>query len=400
MPPWIAYHEVVVRAWFGQRQSLREPLNPFVAGIGVAPPFLAGRELEQGLIRNRLARLAQARAPGTFVLLHGPRGNGKTVLLVWSKRQAKSRNISVIDIRLGESDRLENETHEHPGLSRWLRVVTGFSILGAGVDRREVPPSKAVTAIERRARRKPVLVTIDEAHTLPLKLGRALLSAGQRWHHSGLPAMLLFAGTPDLPEHLNTMGAAFWERSEELPIGRLRAAASADAIRIPLEQHGRSIEDSALDRISQESHGYPFFVQLWGELLWNECGNSGRQLTCADLDRVRPRFEARKNFVYLLRYKELVKANLLEVAAGVAEAFDGAARMPPGPVKEAVRAALERLGEANEADDVLRSCGRLHDLGYIWTVNHKGRPCYEPGIPSLMRYVARAAASDFDPLPS
>ncbi len=142
-------------------------------------------------------------------------------LLAWSKRQAETRNISVIDIRLGEFGGAENETHKHPGLSRWLRAVSGFSILGMGVDWREVSPSKAVTAIERRARRKPVLVTIDEAHTLPLKLGRALLSAGQRWQYSGLPAMLLLAGTPGLPEHLNTMGTTFWERSEELPIGRL-----------------------------------------------------------------------------------------------------------------------------------------------------------------------------------
>ncbi len=79
---WIVYHKVIVRAWFGQRQALREPLNPFVAGIGAVPPFLAGRELEQGLLRNRLARLAQAAATGTFVLLHGPRGNGKTALLM------------------------------------------------------------------------------------------------------------------------------------------------------------------------------------------------------------------------------------------------------------------------------------------------------------------------------
>ena len=142
-------------------------------------------------------------------------------LLAWSKRQAETRNISVIDIRLGESDKPESETYEHRGLSRWLQAVTGFSILGTGVNWREVPSSKAVTTIERGALRKPVLVTIDEAHTLPLKLGRALLSAGQRWQHSGLPAMLLLAGTPDLPEHLNAMGATFWERSEELPIGRL-----------------------------------------------------------------------------------------------------------------------------------------------------------------------------------
>ena len=389
-----------MRGWFGRRETSKEPSNPFVAGLGMVPPFLAGREFEQGLIGDRLARLAMGVSPGAFVLLHGPRGNGKTALLVWSKRLAESRGIRLIDIRLGESEAPEHQPREPRGLAALLRAVSGISILGAGVNWREVPPSEAVTAIERKARRRPVLVTIDEAHTLPLKLGRSLLSAGQRWQHSGPPVMLLLAGTPDVRGRLSAMNVSFWERSKKLAIGRLGREAAAAAIRIPLEERGRSIARDALERIAQECHGYPFFLQLWGELLWHACGDLGRQVTCADLNVVRPQFDAEKADLYLDRYNELVKANLLEVAAGVSEAFAGAERMPPGPVKEAVGVALERLGGPSDPDAVLRVCGRLHDLGYIWTINCEGRPCYEQGIPSLMRYVARAAASDSEPLRS
>lgn len=387
-----------------------EQLNPFVPGQGVLPPFLAGREAEQDLLREHLERLRRGVAPEAFVVLHGPRGNGKTALLEWAERRAESRKIGVIDIDLGDSEDPESEARGRSRLSRWLRAVGGFSVLGTGVNWREVQSGKLTSAIERRGRRGPVLVAIDEAHTMPVTMGRALFTAVQRWQRGrsqgGIwkrrrpQVMLLLAGTPDLPEHLDTMGASFWERSEELPIGRLSREASADAIRIPLAELGRSIAEDALGRIAQERHGYPFFLQLWGKLLWREAGPDCRQLTCADLDRVRPRFEERRNRVYLLRYKELVKADLVEVAAAVSEAFAGAERMPPGPVEQAVRAALERLGAANGGDAVLDVCGRLHDLGYIWTVDYQGRPCYEPGIPSLMRYVARAVASKSEPLPS
>lgn len=127
-------------------------------------------------------------------------------------------------------------------------------------------------------------MTIDVAQTMPVRLGRALLSAAQRWQSGELPAMLLLAGTPDLPRHLSTLGTTFWERSEELPIGRLGPGASAAAIRIPLEEGGQSIAEEALQHVVVGSHWYPFFLQVWGKGLWERCGDGGRQLTCTDLD--------------------------------------------------------------------------------------------------------------------
>ncbi len=358
------------------------------------PPFLAGREAEQRLIRDQLDRLISGGAPDSFIILHGPRGNGKTALLEWSERQAESRKIRVLDVDLSDSEIQEDETSRRGSLSRWLRAVSGFSILGTGVNWREVPPSKLTAAIERRALRSPVLVAIDEAQTLPIEMGRKLFASAQRWQRrrrqrSNPQVLLLLAGTPDLPKHLKTLRASFWERSLELPIGRLATASSADAIRIPLEERGRSIAEDALERVVEESHGYPFFVQLWGSLLWAECGQDRRQLTCADLDRVRPQFKQRRGQLYGHRYGELKEEKLVPVAESVAEAFARSERRPTREVLRAAQEGLKRSGRTADEDAAMDVCDRLSDLGYIWPVIHEDIDCCEPGVPSLMRFVLR-----------
>ena len=68
--------------------------NPFVPGDGQPPPHLAGREAEQALLRKYLGRL-QGRVPiPSNVILLGPRGNGKTVLLRWFKQALQATNKS------------------------------------------------------------------------------------------------------------------------------------------------------------------------------------------------------------------------------------------------------------------------------------------------------------------
>ena len=64
------------------------PSGPFRPGDGGLPPYLAGREGEQALFRSLLAMLDRGEAPPSEVILYGPRGNGKTALLVWIQEVA------------------------------------------------------------------------------------------------------------------------------------------------------------------------------------------------------------------------------------------------------------------------------------------------------------------------
>lgn len=65
-------------------------------GQGNIPPYLAGRESERAALQGQLAKLAGRKSPGTSVVLHGPRGNGKTVLLLWAVRQARAQKIRTV----------------------------------------------------------------------------------------------------------------------------------------------------------------------------------------------------------------------------------------------------------------------------------------------------------------
>ena len=55
--------------------------NPFKPGNGLRPPYLAGRENEQSRLREILADMADGEPPAADMLMYGPRGMGKTVLL-------------------------------------------------------------------------------------------------------------------------------------------------------------------------------------------------------------------------------------------------------------------------------------------------------------------------------
>lgn len=57
-------------------------------------------------------------------------------------------------------------------------------------------------------------------------------------------------------------GASYWDRNAQLPIGRLEPAVAAAAARVAFKEHGRAIEDAALQQVAQESHGCPFFPQF------------------------------------------------------------------------------------------------------------------------------------------
>ena len=58
-------------------------INPFQPGSGQMPPLLAGRDAAQNDIKKLLVKLDLPSGVPSDVLLYGPRGTGKTVLLQW-----------------------------------------------------------------------------------------------------------------------------------------------------------------------------------------------------------------------------------------------------------------------------------------------------------------------------
>ena len=272
---------------------------------------------------------------------------------------------------------------------RRLDALRGFSFGPVGVQLDSLPPGPVSSALERAVRRRPLLILIDEAHMLGVEPGRALLDTVQAFQRRNLAVLLILAGTPDLPRHLSSMGASFWDRSEQLPLGRLEPIAAADAVRVPFQEHGRSIDNKALQQVVGESHGYPFFLQFWGAALWEGCPDPTVPVSLADVDRARPSFERRRELYYDRRLDELDGAELVSVAASVAATFSSAKQVPRERVKIAIRSALEQKGEGKAPDPAaVREAERaLRHRGFIWPVVRQHIGYYEPGIPSLMGHV-------------
>ena len=362
--------------------SVPAELSPFQPGTGRPPPYLAGREGEQTLFRRYFDALRRGRSAPGEILLYGPRGNGKTALLRWAKREAAADGALDAHWLVGSEIPAPGDFVARLGLGSWLRKIApeSVSIAGIGVSLRggEDRPLLLAEALEARAKAKPLLILLDEAHTLKPEVGQWLLNAAQA-AGSEAPFLLVLAGTPDLRARLSEMEASFWNRAEQLPLGRLDETAAGEAIRRPLAEDGIGVEEEALARIVRESHGYPFFVQLWGRAVWDRvrgAGGGAGPVTMAVAEEAAGEFEIRRNRYYSDRYRELEERELLPAARAVAAAFPEEGLLSHAAFRRAVARSGgggPGIGEAAKA---------LEHLGFVWQA--KGTLSWEPGIPSLM----------------
>lgn len=243
--------------------------------------------------------------------------------------------------------------------------------------------------LRSRVRKKGFVLLLDEAHTLDREPGRDLLNASQHLADE-LPFLLVLAGTPDLRDHLNTLGATFWNRAKQRPIGRLSRSAAAEGLQRPLAAEGLTVDDDALAEMVETSHGYPYFIQLWGEAVWNRAravpARAGGAVTMDVVEDARADFNWQRNDYYGHRFRELEKLEMLSVGRSVATRFRGRSRLSVDELSAAVRTGLPKTAEGGA---MLAATQALEHLGFIW--REGGNQDWEPGIPSLMDYIAGPA---------
>ena len=371
--------------------SVSTALSPFQPGTGRRPPYLAGREEEQSLFRSHFEALRRGRSAPAEILLYGPRGNGKTALLRWAKREVDADDGLDAHWLVGSDIPAPADLVARLGLGSWLRKIApenvSFAGVGVSLRRDDDRPPLLAEALEARAKAKPLLILLDEAHTLKPEVGQWILNAAQA-AGSEAPFLLVLAGTPDLRARLSEMGASFWNRATKLPVGRLDGTAAAEAIRRPLADDGVSVEAEALERMVLESHGYPYFVQLWGRAVWRRVRGSAAgagAVTTAVVEEAVGEFEAQRNDYYMDRFDELDRQGWLEAAREVALAFRERTRLPHTGFRRAIR----RAAPAGDRAAELEAAAALEHLGFVWKT--RGTPSWEPGIPSLMDYIVEHA---------
>ncbi len=278
--------------------------NPFAPGAGTQPPELAGRDALRAAAHVAMERARHGRAFKSVILL-GLRGVGKTVLLDRMRTDAEAAGLRAVRIEAPEGRSLPailapqlRSVLLHLSLierakdvaSRALRALTGFvqvvKVTYQDVEMRldgasepgladngdlESDLTDLLQAVGEAAQAAgtAIVMFVDELQYVPEVQLAALIMALHRCSQRNLPIMVVGAG---LPQVRGQLGAAksYAERMFDFPvIGALGRGDAIRAIRQPIEDVGAKIDDDALDKILEQTQGYPYFLQEWGKHAWD-----------------------------------------------------------------------------------------------------------------------------------
>jgi len=115
---------------------------------------------------------------------------------------------------------------------------------------------------------------IDELQYVKENELAALIMALHRTAQRLLPVVLVGAGLPQLRGRMGR-AKSYAERLFDFPeIGPLTPPAARIAIVKPAEDQNVKVAEDALQRIIQETHGYPYFLQEWGKHAWDTASES------------------------------------------------------------------------------------------------------------------------------
>ena len=259
------------------RGSKRE--NPFQPGAGARPPVLAGRENELALAEELLDSLEVGRRPSRGLLFFGPRGNGKTVLLARIAEEARRRGLRAESLPASafrDPEALRHELQENAGLTGTR--LRSAQAAGFGVSADPGPPTRNAARLLAGwigAAPAPLVILLDEAHTIEPDAGRLFFEAVQEATVESRLFVLFVAGTPDTPRQLRHAGT-FTERAlARTPVGRLVREATLRAFTEPARGAGLPCQPEAATSLAEESQDYPYFIQLLGSAAWQAASDAG-----------------------------------------------------------------------------------------------------------------------------
>jgi hypothetical protein len=365
--------------------------SPFRAGFGKTPPLLAGRD---DVINGFAASIESgAWGPERVTLIEGFRGVGKTVTLNALEDVARSRGWEVLSETAtpGFANRLA-DTHLPRVLDRLnpgpTRRLTGIGAAGVTVDTelvdRPTPPASLRTRLEEVAellepRGGGVLITLDEVNTTSAADMRSLAADIQHAIREDREVALVCSGLgAGIAELLSEKSLTFLRRASKVQLDLLSFDDTLLALGEPVRAAGRAIADDVLDYAARATQGYPFLVQLIGDLAW-KADPQNQQISMGDARRAFRR--ARRTMgshIHEPSLRDLSATDRTVLAAMAGD--DGPSRVSD------IRA---RLGLNAQYMGVYRQ--RLIDSGVIFPAGH-GR--IDISVPYLRDYLKDHVVTD------
>ena len=281
--------------------------NPYSPGAGAQPPALVGRDVQLREFEIALQRLALGRSARSFILT-GLRGVGKTVLL--NQFGQIGRNQSWVHQHLEATDeinlpramatlarnailRLSRRRRLAKRAGRALGILKSFQIrwhipdagaldiavdptvdpIAGWADSGALEVDLADLLVEvgelAQAAELGVLFTIDEMQYLSKDQLAALIVGLHRISQERLPLVLVGAGLPSLPA-LAGEAKSYAERLFKFTvIDRLGWEDALEALASPARREGVVWTDDALRLVVDQSEGYPYFLQEFGNQAWD-----------------------------------------------------------------------------------------------------------------------------------
>lgn len=366
--------------------------NPYAPGAGMPPPELAGRDELRETVRIALERVRLGR-PVKSVLMVGLRGVGKTVLLDRMRADAEARGIHSLRVEAPESRSLpailapelrtallrlcRNERAKELA-QRALRGLSGFAKalkvkyqdIEVGIDF-DPEPGLADNAdleldlqalleaagLAAREAGTALALFVDEMQYVEEEELAALIMALHRTAQRGLPVVLVGAGLPQLPARMGK-AKSYAERLFDFPeVGPLPQDAARVAIANPARAEGVVVTDEALQRIVEQTQGYPYFLQEWGKHAWDAADAS--PIDVDDVERATATAIAALDASFFrVRFDRLTPLEKRYLRA--------MAELGPGPHRSGeIAAVLER-----EVSSLAPTRSQLIAKGMVWSPSH------------------------------
>jgi hypothetical protein len=384
--------------------------NPYAPGAGTKPPALVGRDAQLESFDVLLERLENGYSEQSMIIT-GLRGVGKTVLLDVFREKAERREWATVEWEIERKSAFAPKVAAQARKAllqiapkaRWkervLRAAAtlkSFTLtfnpdgaLTAGLDVDALAGaadsgslSEDLTdlfvAIGEAARDHGVgvILLIDEIQFLQQHELEGLIVALHKCARRTLPITLVGAGLPQMPR-LAGEAKSYSERLFRfVQIGELADTYARDALALPAEELGVAYAPGAISHIVAYTQGYPYFLQEYGRIVWDESSDS--PISEDDARSVQPLVEERLDESFFRVRAERTTELELRYLYAMAEL---------GPEPQRATVVARRIGRTAEQAGPLRS--RLIDKGLLYTPGH-GLAAFT--VPQFDRYMLRRHA--------